>query len=85
VSSRDSGCIVQAGADALGLLAAAVPAGEAEAAAIAIAESMTGPTEGLRALKRMFRELEGSERRVKYENELLVEFQARGAGLPRRP
>ncbi len=45
---------------------------------------MTGPVEGLRTLKAMFRELEGSERRVAYENELLVEFQARGAGLPRR-
>jgi enoyl-CoA hydratase/carnithine racemase len=75
----------QAAADALGLLAAAVPADEAEATAIAIAESMAGPVEGLRMLKRMFRELEGSERRVAYENELLVEFQARGAGLPRRP
>src|SRR4051812_7764217 len=75
----------QQAADALGLLAAAVPAAEAEAAAIAIAESMTGPVEGLRALKRMFRELEDSERRVAYENKLLVEFQARGAGLPRRP
>jgi enoyl-CoA hydratase/carnithine racemase len=75
----------QEAADALGLLAAAVPAEEAEAAAIAIAESMTGPVEGLRTLKRMFRELEGSERRVAYENELLVKFQARGAGLPRRP
>jgi enoyl-CoA hydratase/carnithine racemase len=75
----------QAAADALGLLAAAVPADEAEATAIAIAESMAGPVEGLRVLKRMFRELEGSERRVAYENELLVEFQARGAGLPRRP
>jgi enoyl-CoA hydratase/carnithine racemase len=74
----------QHAADALGLLAAAVPAAEAEAAAVAIAGSMTGPAEGLRTLKRMFRELEGSERRVAYENELLVEFQARGAGLPRR-
>jgi enoyl-CoA hydratase/carnithine racemase len=74
----------QHAADALGLLAAAVPAAEAEAAAVAIAGSMTGPVEGLRTLKRMFRELEGSERRVAYENELLVEFQARGAGLPRR-
>jgi hypothetical protein len=62
-----------------------VAADEAEPTAIAIAESMTGPVEGLRVLKRMFRELEGSERRVAYENELLVEFQARGAGLPRRP
>jgi len=75
----------QQAAAALGLLAAAVPAAEAEPAAIAIAESMTGPVEGLRALKRMFRELEDSERRVAYENELLVEFQARGAGLPRQP
>ena len=75
----------QRAADALGLLAAAVPADEAEAAAIALATSMTGPVEGLRTLKAMFRELEGSERRVAYENELLVEFQARGAGLPRRP
>ena len=75
----------QRAAGELGLLAAAVPAAEAEAAAIALAESMSGPVEGLRTLKRMFRELEGSERRVAYENELLVEFLARGAGLPRRP
>lgn len=75
----------QRAAGELGLLAAAAPAAEAEAAAIAIAQGMTGPVEGLRTLKRMFRELEGSERRVAYENELLIEFQARGAGLPRRP
>jgi enoyl-CoA hydratase/carnithine racemase len=75
----------QKAAAELGLLAAAVPAAEAEAAAIALANSITGPVEGLRTLKRMFRELEGSERRVAYENELLVAFQARGAGLPRRP
>jgi len=76
--------LVQRAADELGLLASAVPAAQAEAAAVELAKSMTGPVEGLRALKRMFRELEGSERRVAYENELLVEFQARGAGLPRR-
>jgi enoyl-CoA hydratase/carnithine racemase len=75
----------QRAADELGLLAATVPAAEAEAAAIAMAQAMSGPLEGLRTLKRMFRELEGSERRVAYENELLVGFQARGAGLPRRP
>ncbi|TML09155.1 MAG: enoyl-CoA hydratase/isomerase family protein [Actinobacteria bacterium] len=75
----------QHAAGELGLLAAAVPAADAEATAIELAQSMTGPTEGLRTLKRMFRELEGSERRVAYENQLLVEFQARGAGLPRRP
>src|SRR3954452_4819610 len=69
----------------LGLLAPAAPADRAEATAVELAQSMTGPVEGLRTLKRMFRELEGSQRRVAYENELLVEFQARGAGLPRRP
>jgi enoyl-CoA hydratase/carnithine racemase len=74
----------QRAAGELGLVAAAVPAAQAEATAIELAQSMTGPVEGLRTLKRMFRELEGSERRVAYENELLVEFQARGAGLPRR-
>jgi enoyl-CoA hydratase/carnithine racemase len=74
----------QRAAEELGLLAAAVPAAEAEGKAIELAAAMTGPVEGLRTLKRMFRELEGSERRVAYENELLVEFQARGAGLPRR-
>jgi enoyl-CoA hydratase/carnithine racemase len=73
----------QRAAEELGLLAAAVPAAEAEGKAIELAAAMTGPVEGLRTLKRMFRELEGSERRVAYENELLVEFQARGAGLPR--
>jgi hypothetical protein len=62
-----------------------VPTREVEPTAIETPESMTGPVEGLRTLKRMFRELEGSQRRVAYENDLLVEFQARGAGLPRRP
>src|SRR5689334_8030610 len=75
----------QQAAGELGLLAAAVPAAQAEAAAIEIAAAMTGPVEGLRTLKQMFRELEGSEQRVAYENRLLVDFQARGAGLPRRP
>src|SRR3954454_143882 len=75
----------QRAADELGLLAAAVPAAEAEAGAVAAVRAVSGPVEGLRTLKRMFRDLEGSERRVAYENELLVEFQARGAGLPRRP
>jgi hypothetical protein len=32
----------------------------------------------------MFRELEGSARRVAYENELLMDFQRHGAGLPRQ-
>ncbi len=32
----------------------------------------------------MFRDLEGSAARVAHENELLVDFQRHGAGLPRR-
>jgi enoyl-CoA hydratase/carnithine racemase len=72
-------------AAALGLLHATAPAAEAEAAALALAgEIAQHPPDGLRRLKRMFRELEGTEARVAYENDLLVEFQREGAGLPRR-
>ena len=38
---------------------------------------------GIRALKRMFRELDDTARRVGYENELLMRFQEHGAGIPR--
>ena len=38
----------------------------------------------MRRLKRMFRELETGETRVAYENDLLVDFQRSGTGLPRR-
>ena len=72
-------------AHALGLLARTAPADEAEAAAIEVARSVAGfPADGLRQLKRMFRELEGTAGRVAFENELLVEFQREGSGLPRR-
>ncbi len=72
-------------AAALGLLHATAPAAEAEAAALALANEIAQhPPDGLRRLKRMFRELEGTEARVGYENGLLVEFQREGAGLPRR-
>jgi enoyl-CoA hydratase/carnithine racemase len=73
-------------ARALGLLARVAPADEAEAAALEVARSVAGfPPDGLRQLKRMFRELEGTADRVAFENELLVEFQREGSGLPRRP
>ena len=72
-------------AHALGLLARTAPADEAEAAAIEVARSVAGfPADGLRQLKRMFRELEGTGDRVAFENDLLVEFQREGSGLPRR-
>jgi enoyl-CoA hydratase/carnithine racemase len=70
---------------ALGFLHRAVAAAEAEAGAIALAgEVATAPVEGLRKMKAMFRELEDSAQRVAFENQLLLDFQRHGAGLPRR-
>lgn len=70
---------------ALGLLHRTARAEEAEAEALSLAREIAAhPPEGLRRLKRMFRELEHGATRVAYENELLVEFQREGAGLPRR-
>ena len=72
-------------AQALGLLHRTAPAAEAELAALALAgEIAPHPPEGLRRLKRMFRDLGDTAARVAYENELLVDFQREGAGLPRR-
>jgi enoyl-CoA hydratase/carnithine racemase len=69
----------------MGLLHRTAPAAEAEAAAVALAgEVAVHPVEGVRRLKRMFRHLEDAERRVAYENELLVDFQRDGGGLPYR-
>ena len=69
----------------LGLLSRTVTADEAEQAALELADSIAAhPPEGLRRLKRMFRELGQADTRVAYENDLLVEFQRAGAGLPRR-
>ena len=71
-------------AERLGFLHRTAPAAEAEAAALELAREIAAyPPEGLRRLKRMFRELEHTADRVEYENELLVEFQREGAGLPR--
>lgn len=67
----------------LGLLTRTAPAARAESAAIALAAEIAAhPPEGLRRLKSMFRELDGSAARVAHENELLVAFQREGAGLP---
>ncbi len=70
-------------AERIGLLHRTAPAAEAEAAALELAREIASH-QGVRGVKRMFRELEGSERRIAYENELLVDFQRRGAGLPSR-
>ena len=70
-------------ADALGLLARRVPAGEAEAAALELAATLAAhPPEGLRHLKDLFREYEATKYRVARENAEIVEFQRTGGGLP---
>jgi enoyl-CoA hydratase len=68
---------------ALGLLARRAPAAEAEAEAVALARDIAAhPADGLRQLKQLFREYEGTEHRVSRENAEIVEFQRAGAGLP---
>jgi enoyl-CoA hydratase/carnithine racemase len=70
-------------ADALGLLARRAPAAEAEAAAIALAAEVAAhPAAGVRHLKQLFRDYEGSTYRVARENAEIVEFQRTGDGLP---
>jgi enoyl-CoA hydratase/carnithine racemase len=70
-------------AEALGLLARRAPAEEAEAAALALAaEIAQHPAAGLRHLKDLFREYEGTKYRVARENAEIVEFQRTGGGLP---
>jgi enoyl-CoA hydratase/carnithine racemase len=68
---------------ALGLLTRTAPAARAEAAAVELAAQIAAyPPDGLRRLKAMFRDLDGTPARVAHENELLVAFQRQGAGLP---
>jgi enoyl-CoA hydratase/carnithine racemase len=79
-----TGRVVDAGeADALGLLARRAPAAEAEAAALELAREVAAhPADGLRRLKELFREYEGTTYRVLRENAEIVDFQRAGAGLP---
>ena len=59
------------------------PAAEAEAAALELAADLAErPPDGLRLLKRMFREFEATADRVARENLLLETFQREGTGLP---
>jgi enoyl-CoA hydratase/carnithine racemase len=70
-------------AQTLGLLARVAPAAEAEAAALELAvEIAAHPADGLRHLKELFREYEGTKYRVARENAEIVEFQRTGGGLP---
>lgn len=70
-------------AEELGLLAWSGPAAEAEAAAVELARGMAQfPPEGLRRMKGLFRDHEGTAYRVARENGILVEWQRTGPGLP---
>jgi enoyl-CoA hydratase/carnithine racemase len=70
-------------AQTLGLLARVAPAAEAEAAALELASEIAAhPADGLRHLKELFREYEGTKYRVARENAEIVEFQRSGGGLP---
>jgi enoyl-CoA hydratase/carnithine racemase len=71
-------------ASALGLLHRVAPAEQAEDVALELAATIAAQHPGgVRALKQMFRELDGSAARVAYENDQLMRFQRHGDGLPR--
>jgi enoyl-CoA hydratase/carnithine racemase len=58
---------------------------DAEAAAVVLARRLADQhAAGVRTLNDVFRELERTQRRVARENDLLLDFQRHGAGLPRR-
>ncbi|GAC1434418.1 MAG: enoyl-CoA hydratase [Solirubrobacteraceae bacterium] len=70
-------------AEALGLLARRAATAEAEAEALALARELAAlPGDGLRRLKGMFRDFERTRERVERENEILVDWQRHGSGLP---
>lgn len=70
-------------AEALGLVHAVAPAAQAEGAAVDLARAIARQSpEGIRRLKAMLRALEGTQARVAYENERLLDFQREGPGLP---
>ena len=73
----------QAEARRLGLAQRVAPAAEAEAEALELARAVARQdAAGIRRVKAMFREFEGTEARVKAENARLVAFQREEEGLP---
>jgi enoyl-CoA hydratase/carnithine racemase len=71
-------------AHGLGLVHSVVPAAAAEAAALEIAATIARQSAtGIRALKQLFRDLDGTASRIAHENARLLDFQRHGAGLPR--
>jgi enoyl-CoA hydratase/carnithine racemase len=76
--------VEMAEAQALGLLHRTAPADEAESVALELAAQIAQQP-GVRTVKSMIRELDATGRRIAYENEMLMEFQQHGDGIPRRP
>lgn len=67
----------------LGLLARRAPADETEGVALSLAREIAAfEREGLRRMKGLFRDFEGTGYRVARENAVLVDWQRHGAGLP---
>ncbi len=79
-----SGRVVTADeAERIGLAERVVPATEAEASAIELARTLAArPADGMRRLKRMFREYEDLSGRTARENGTLLDWQRFGQGLP---
>ncbi|WP_375483833.1 enoyl-CoA hydratase/isomerase family protein [uncultured Jatrophihabitans sp.] len=68
----------------LGLMQRVAAAADAEAAAIELAEQVAAQSPGgVRVLKQLFRDLDGTPERIAQENERLLYFQEHGPGLPR--
>lgn len=68
---------------AIGLAHRRAAAAEAESVALDLARTVVGQSgDGVRVLKQMFRDLDGSPARVAYENQRLLDFQRTGSGLP---
>ncbi len=69
----------------LGLVHRSASKEDAESEALDLARSVAAfPPAGLRRLKALFAELDGTARRTAHENEVLVDWQRHGAGLPYR-
>jgi enoyl-CoA hydratase/carnithine racemase len=70
-------------AAAIGLLQRTATADGAETLAIELAATIAAQSAfGVRVLKQMFRDLDGTTSRIGYENERLMDFQRHGDGLP---
>jgi enoyl-CoA hydratase/carnithine racemase len=70
----------------IGFLHRSAAADDAERVAVQLAETIAAQSAtGIRQLKQMFRDLDASAQRVAHENELLMQFQRHGSGIPARP